>query len=57
MAAACLYRYRRNARARRIIMRMDKQAQGIVLTVPEGTSFMRALEFAQLAVRLDLAAA
>lgn len=39
-------RYRRNARARRIIMRMDKQAQGIVLTVPEGTSFTRALEFA-----------
>jgi len=39
--------YRRNARARRIIMRMDKQAQGIVLTVPEGTSFMRALEFAR----------
>ena len=39
--------YRRNARARRIIMRMDKRGQGIMLTVPEGTSLHRAYEFAR----------
>ena len=39
--------YRRNGKARRIIMRMDKQGQGIVLTVPDGTSFERAHEFAR----------
>jgi len=38
--------YRRNARARRIIMRMDKQGQGIVLTVPEATSLSKAYDFA-----------
>lgn len=39
--------YRRNARARRIIMRMDRRGQGIVLTVPDGTSFHRAFDFAR----------
>ncbi len=39
--------YRRNARARRIIMRMDKRRHGIVLTVPEGTSLLRAYDFAR----------
>jgi predicted metal-dependent hydrolase len=39
--------YRRNARARRIIMRMDTQGYGIVLTVPEGTSPSRAFDFAR----------
>lgn len=39
-------RYRGNAQARRIIMRMEKDAQGIVLTVPPGTSGHAAHEFA-----------
>ena len=38
--------YRRNARARRIIMRMDKQGRGVVLTVPEAASLTKAHEFA-----------
>ncbi len=40
-------RYRRNPRAQRIIMRMDKTGRGIVLTVPDGTSHARAHEFAR----------
>lgn len=39
-------RYRGNAQARRIIMRMEKDGQGIVLTVPPGTSAQAAHEFA-----------
>ena len=37
---------RPNARARRIILRIDKQGDGIILTVPPGTSHSRAMEFA-----------
>lgn len=40
-------RYRANARARRIIMRMEKDGLGIVLTVPPGTSGQSAHQFAQ----------
>ena len=40
-------RYRGNAQARRIIMRMDKHGHGIVLTVPTGTSAQAAHQFAQ----------
>ena len=40
-------RYRANAQARRIIMRMEKNGQGIVLTVPPGTSAQAAHEFAR----------
>ena len=40
-------RYRRNPRAQRIVMRMDKTGKGIVLTVPDGTSHARAHEFAR----------
>ncbi len=39
-------RYRANAQARRIIMRMEKDGRGIVLTVPPGTSGNAAHEFA-----------
>ena len=39
-------RYRSNAQARRIIMRMEKNGQGIVLTVPPGTSAQAAHQFA-----------
>jgi predicted metal-dependent hydrolase len=39
-------RYRGNAQARRIIMRMEKDARGVVLTVPPGTSIRAAHEFA-----------
>ena len=38
--------FRPNARAKRIILRLDKQGEGIVLTVPVGTSKRAALEFA-----------
>jgi len=37
---------RRNARAKRIILRIDKHGSGIVLTVPSGTSHNKAMEFA-----------
>jgi len=37
---------RPNARARRIILRIDKSGSGIVLTVPTGTSHNKAMEFA-----------
>ena len=37
---------RRNVRAKRIILRMDKHGEGIVLTVPSGTSHSKAMEFA-----------
>lgn len=37
---------RPNARAKRIILRMDKQGSGIVLTVPPGTSHDKAMAFA-----------
>ena len=37
---------RRNARAKRIILRIDKHGAGIVLTVPSGTSHSKAMEFA-----------
>ncbi len=37
---------RPNARAKRIILRLDKQGDGIVLTVPSGTSHGKAMEFA-----------
>lgn len=40
-------RYRGNAQAKRIIMRMDKHGHGIVLTVPTGTSAQAAHQFAQ----------
>ncbi len=40
-------RYRGNAQARRIIMRMEKDGRGIVLTVPPGTSAQAAHEFAR----------
>lgn len=40
-------RFRENARARRIILRFDKNGDGIVLTVPRRTSRSRALSFAQ----------
>jgi predicted metal-dependent hydrolase len=39
-------RYRHNERARRIIVRMERQFPGIVITVPPGTSRMTAFEFA-----------
>lgn len=39
-------RYRGNAKARRIIMRMEKDGHGIVLTLPSGTSKQAAHEFA-----------
>ena len=35
-----------NARAKRIILRLDKHGEGIVLTVPSGTSHSKAMEFA-----------
>ena len=38
--------FRPNKRAKRIILRLDKQGQGIVLTMPNGTSKRKALEFA-----------
>ena len=37
---------RSNARARRIILRVSKSGDGIVLTVPNGTSHGKAMEFA-----------
>jgi len=37
---------RPNHRARRIILRIDKTGEGVVLTVPPGTSHNRAMEFA-----------
>jgi len=40
-------RYRANAQAKRIIMRMEKDGLGIVLTVPPGTSGQSAHQFAQ----------
>jgi predicted metal-dependent hydrolase len=40
-------RYRANAQAKRIIMRMEKNGLGIVLTVPPGTSGQSAHRFAQ----------
>ncbi len=39
-------RYRGNAQAKRIIMRMERDGRGIVLTVPPGTSAAKAYEFA-----------
>ncbi len=39
-------RYRANARAKRIILRMEKDGLGIVLTVPPGTSGQSAYQFA-----------
>jgi len=38
--------FRPNQRAKRIILRLDKQGAGIVLTIPKGTSKQKALEFA-----------
>ena len=38
---------RRNARARRMILRVDRHGTGVVLTVPMRTSRQRALEFAR----------
>ena len=38
--------FRPNQRAKRIILRLDKQGNGIVLTIPKGTSKQKALEFA-----------
>ena len=40
-------RYRANVQAKRIIMRMEKDGLGIVLTVPPGTSAQSAHQFAQ----------
>lgn len=40
-------RFRENPRARRIIMRFDKNGDGLVLTLPRRTSKSRALAFAQ----------
>lgn len=37
---------RPNARAKRIILRLNKHGKGIVLTVPTGTSHSKAMEFA-----------
>jgi len=37
---------RPNSRAKRIILRLDKSGDGIVLTVPTGTSHNKAMEFA-----------
>jgi predicted metal-dependent hydrolase len=38
--------FRHNARARRIILRIDKKGDGVVLTIPPGTSRSAALDFA-----------
>ncbi len=38
--------FRHNARARRIILRIDKKGDGVVLTIPPGTSRSAALNFA-----------
>ncbi len=38
--------FRPNKRAKRIILRLDKQGEGIILTMPRGTSKRKALEFA-----------
>ena len=38
--------FRPNAKAKRIILRLNKQGDGIALTVPKGTSKRKALEFA-----------
>ena len=38
--------YRRNGRAKRIILRMDRKSDGVILTVPPGVSFKKALDFA-----------
>lgn len=40
-------RFRENPRARRIIMRFDKNGEGLVLTLPRRTSKSKALAFAQ----------
>lgn len=37
---------RPNTRAKRIVLRLDKHGEGIVLTVPRGTSHSKAMEFA-----------
>ena len=48
--------FKRNAKARRIILRMNPKGEGIVLTVPPGTTQQEALAFANSQKRAWIAA-